>query len=68
LAIHFFFKDKIVEALKHYGFEVINFKVFHVMQSDPSISRDSDIDKEVNSDPNLQSKIGRDMFIAAKRL
>jgi 2-polyprenyl-3-methyl-5-hydroxy-6-metoxy-1,4-benzoquinol methylase len=68
LAIHFFIREKIEEALKHYGFEIINFKVFHVMKNDLSIYRGSDIDREVNLDPNLQSKIGRDMFIAAKRL
>lgn len=68
LPIHFFYRGTIEQALMHHGFKIIDFKVFHILQRDLSISFGSDVDNKVNSNSILQLKSGRDMFIAAKRL
>jgi len=67
LPIHFFSKKNIFKMLRDFHFEIIDFKSFHILNRIPFIDHIVFRDKLVNSFPLLQSRLGRDMFIACRR-
>lgn len=67
LPIHFLSKKTILKMLHALSFEISDFKSFHVLNGMPLIDHIVFRDKLVNSFPLLQSRLGRDMFIACRK-
>jgi ubiquinone/menaquinone biosynthesis C-methylase UbiE len=66
LPIHLFFRRSIEELLKTSDFDVIDYKVFHLLEEDFKNLSFCDRDLLINKFTNLQDKYGRDVFIAAR--
>lgn len=67
LPIHFFSKKNLLRTLSDFSFEMIDFKSFHILNRMPLVDQIIFRDKLVNSLSPLQSRLGRDMFIACRR-
>jgi ubiquinone/menaquinone biosynthesis C-methylase UbiE len=68
LPIHFFSEKDLLRTLNNFGFEMVDFKSFHILNKIPLVDRLVFRDKLVNALPPLQSRLGRDMFIACRRI
>lgn len=67
LPIHFFSRKNIFKMLQGYRSEILDFRSFHILNRIPFIDYIVFRDKLVNSCSLLQSRLGRDMFIAYRR-
>jgi len=68
LPIHFFSKKNMFKMFRDFRFEIIDFKSFHILNRIPFVDHIVFRDKLVNSFSLLQSRLGRDMFIACRRV
>ncbi|AKB34837.1 hypothetical protein MSSAC_0247 [Methanosarcina siciliae C2J] len=66
LPIHLFSRKSIKETLEKSDFEIIDYKVFHILEKDLGASNLSERDLLINQSPDLQDKYGRDVFVAAR--
>lgn len=67
LPIHFFSKKNILRMLRDSHFEILDFKSFHILNRIPFLDHIIFRDKLINSFSLLQTRLGRDMFIACRR-
>jgi len=67
LPIHFFSKKNIFSMLRDFHFEILDFKSFHILNRIPFLDHIVFRDKLINSFSLLQTRLGRDMFIACRR-
>jgi 2-polyprenyl-3-methyl-5-hydroxy-6-metoxy-1,4-benzoquinol methylase len=67
LPIHFFSKKSMFKMFHNFRFEIVDFKSFHILNRIPFVDHIVFRDKLVNSFSPLQSRLGRDMFIACRR-
>jgi 2-polyprenyl-3-methyl-5-hydroxy-6-metoxy-1,4-benzoquinol methylase len=66
LPIHFFSRKNITHLLESFGFKIIDFKTFHIVEKNLCLDKIFNRDEIVNFFPFLQARKGRDMFIVAK--
>jgi 2-polyprenyl-3-methyl-5-hydroxy-6-metoxy-1,4-benzoquinol methylase len=66
LPIHLFSRKGIEETLAKSDLEIIDYKVFHILEKDLGTSNISERDLLINQSPDLQDKYGRDVFVAAR--
>lgn len=64
---HFFSKKNIFRMLHSFHFEIFDFKSFHILNRIPFVDHIVFRDKLINSFSLLQTRLGRDMFIACRR-
>ena len=62
---HLFSFKSLGKMLKKSDFDIIDYKVFHILEKDLRTSNLSEIDLLINQSPDLKDKYGRDIFIAA---
>lgn len=66
LPIHLFSRESIEKVLKKSNFEIVDYKVFHIIEKNFQASNLTERDLLVNKFPDLQSKYGRDVFVASR--
>jgi 2-polyprenyl-3-methyl-5-hydroxy-6-metoxy-1,4-benzoquinol methylase len=67
LPIHFFSRKNIFGMLRSFHFEILDFKSFHILNRIPFVDHIVFRDKIINSFSFLQTRLGRDMFIACRK-
>lgn len=67
LPIHFFSKKNIFRMLRGFHFEILDFKSFHILNRIPFVDHIVFRNRLINSFSLLQTRLGRDMFIACRR-
>lgn len=67
LPIHFFSRKNFLQMLRSYQFELIDSKSFHILNRIPFLDHIVFRDKLINFFSFLQTRFGRDIFIACRR-